>query len=464
MLYLCYHPDDGGYFNHTTANEELARAMWEAYERERDLDETLFGPLRFHLVEPTGGHYPLRLHLARQPPTAVDADTVTETSVEFSWHETSAQTSPGTLNFVRRSFQLLKPTSTLVAMLSIGSGASLAPHVRAWQGNIRWTQPVVYLPKGRWELLIGPSASCDLYAPALASVVSVSYDSDKGGWEWLAPFCSPQPTCRDNGEFEFQQQGSEGAPSLALYGSRLPTPLSWAEVEEANRLPLYDIALVGCVLPLPRPHGYGTVPPLSPSKLNASSSSALRLPGGDWLYLDGRTNLPRLYSPNGPVTDQQLVRGQYAALSSSADADTPAGGCWQENEERLPRLFRGEFHFEPPLIQPLASGTLCGHLPDEIFPQYADSLLTPGRAPVKLKSNDGRNFKLVINQSARLPVIVIPPGSVLAFCYDPVPAKEIDLEPWSEFIVGAAHYCLRPAPNQPGTLPLLQPCPPRRFH
>lgn len=447
MLYLCYHPDDYGYFNRPSLNEELADNLWDAYERERALDEAFFGPLRFDLEKPPDQHGPPYLRLR----AAARGRRPTPTSLEFFWHQTNAQTSPGVLNLLRRWFKPLEPSTKLVASLSIGSGATFAPHLRGWQRDVCWRQPVVYLPEGETELLVGPSPGCDLYAPALAAPLSISYDGSTGEWEWSAPLGATPAARRARYEFDLRHQGRDGIP-LALHGRRLPSPHSWDEMEKANRLPFNDLALVGCILPLPGPDGYGSVPPLSPAKLNAISTSALRLPSGDWLYLDARTGRPHLYRPNAPVEEQQLTSGQYVRLSPTPGADTPVDGRWNENTGRLPSLFRGEFRFETPLVHPLVSGPMAGNLPDEIFPQHVDSMLTVGRPPVKLKSTDGLSFVLVVNESARLPVFTLAPGAARALRHEPVPDKEIDLGAPSEFFVGTTHYSLRSTIDRPESL------------
>lgn len=448
VLYLCHHPDDWGYFNQPADKLELTKSLIDAYERERGLDVSVYGPLRFHLKAPSGGDCSLRLYPGTQEPESEDDP---HASLGFVLHETGAQTSPGVLNLVRRSFKPLGRASLLCATLTIESGATLAPHVEAWQGQLRWTRPILYLPEGRCELFIGPSAGCDIYAPALAVPVRVYYDSGTGGWEWFTPLCPQWQACGAGHEFEFRQPGRNDAAPLALSGRRLPQPLRWYEVEAENRrlLPLHDIELRSCVLPRPQPDGYGALPPRSPAELSANSNSALRLPGGEWLYLNSRTGEAHLYSPRRAF-DWKLEPGRYVRLDTSADEDLPLGGRWREDGgvEGLASHFLGEFRFEPPLVQPLASGALLGCLPDDVFPQHSDSALTPGRPPVKLKSPDGHSFALVINRSARLPVFVIEPSSARLFCYEPAPEKEIALKPDSEFIVGTTRYCLRSAEDQ----------------
>lgn len=449
-LYLCYHPDDISYFVSAQRNHDLARALLTAYRRERKWDGLGFGDLRFDLAE---GSHPAHISLERRrdgaPPASGSGKVMARkgkslpTPVEFNWYVTDTQVTPGTLGLIRRWTQPLMPETLLVATMTILSGASIARHIDLWQHSIRWYQPVIYLPRGQTDLLIGAMAGCDLDAPTLQSPLVVAYDYESDEWTWTEVNSGWRRRRRGRAhrELNLEWPGDESKGAVSLSGSRLPTPRMLNQQEAENRLPMFTLEIIGCVLPFSGGEGYGRVPDDFPSILAADVRSAINLPGdGGWIYLDKRDEEAYLLRRGENPPGQRLAPGSQFRVGSF-EPGKPRTGLWTVRDGNLPKGFRGEVQLTPPLRSMLACGSIAENVPDSLFAGYKDS--AHGRAPVRLMSPSGRHYKLIFNQAAKHPVILLTSDSPEGLVYKPDTSVPIELGSGAEFILGTTHYRLR---------------------
>lgn len=453
MLYLCHHPDDRTYFNSPTLHEELSGALFDAYRKEsadclkeKRAGGVGFGDPRFTLraVAP-----PAHLGLSLQDPHGGRPETSAasdaggealgeETSIEFQWDETACQISPGVLGLVRRWVKRLDPRQMLMATLSVLGGASVTPHADRWQRGIRWQRPVVYLPKGRTEIVVGATAGCDLRAPALRPPLVVTYDSETDAWEWASPSAPWVGRGSCSGRFEYDYAGDAGEPALSLRGARLKTPRTLEAQDEENYMPSFTLEIVGCLLPLPQ---YGMIPDDLPAPLLPNVSSALQLPGGDWLYLNAQTGDPYLWR-RGESSEGRWLKetGVAESLSTQPGAGAARVATWKEVGGLLGRFYCGEMRLKPQLTSRLAAGAISENIPHDVFTGYVDRAI--GRAPIRLTSTDGLRYAVSFNAHARHPVFVLSTGSAGVRAYQPHPETVIDLGDTADFICGTTHYRL----------------------
>jgi len=404
------------------------------YRQELDWDNLAFGNLRFDLREAGLDQFSLT---QRGGASAVARDDE-RTIIEICWQKADTQIEPGSLGLVRRWNVPLRVESSICAVLTIGRGATICRHVDRWQREVRWHQQNVYLPKGRTSLLAGALAGCDLYAPSLPHATELSYDSEINEWSWS----DINDTSRANraGSLDFRYSGPDGRVSVALLGSSLSPIRTLREQERTNHLPLHSLLVVGFVLPLPQPEGYGIIPDGLPAKLANPASSALRLPGDAYLYFNRDDQSVRLYNPNAQARDQKLSHGAVVAWGSSDSEPTSYRGTWIESDS-LPNSFRGELVLTNSLDCLLARGAISEEFPEAFFPESCDSTL--GSSPLLLKSTDGRIFVLVFKEAAKHPVFVLSLTERVFRRFDPHPANPITLGPGvAEFILGATHYKL----------------------
>lgn len=325
----------------------------------------------------------------------------------------------------------LSQDETIVAELRIEQGAEIARHLDRWQGETRWQQPVVYLPRGRTTLLIGATAGCDLHAPSLPYGLALTYDEQTDEWSWEWPLASWLKGGRAPAGLALTLNETDPPRAVRLVGSRLLQPKTLGELGAANRLEPFVLEIIGCALPRAP---YGVVPADTPPQIVSLTDSAVRLPNNGWLYFDKHRNAP-CAARSGEPTGLHLAIGDATAL-----------GRWQSAIE--PKYFHGALIFNPPLIAELALGAISGNVPDDLFINYRDVLL--GRPPLKLVSPDGRNYELVFNPHARHPVF--KDGKR----YDPPAPGKIELDVQNEFILGTTIYRLRRKQTESYQFPLTE--------
>ena len=456
-LYLCYHTNDLSYFASTRRGVELATELLNRYQQEAEWDELGFGSLRFDLA---AAKDPAHISLTmREGFVIADSakihDAAQPTTIEFCWKEANELVAPGALGLVRQWRVPLKRDETIAAALTIESGADIARHTDRWQGDVRWQQPTIYLPTGRAELSVGQTVGCDLEASDLPFPLIVSYDSENEEWAWSMPARPGSFQGRQRGKLVLDYAGENGGPTLSLRGASLSPALSLFKVEADNYLPQFSFEIVGCVLPMPVPEGYGVIPEGLPYALARRVSSGVRLPGGGLLYLDRDTKAPHLILSMTNPPGQRLSNNARYRLKATGGLGEPMTGYWNEPDGVLPGRFCGELRFDLPLVSLLSRGAMAGNVPDDFFTEHADSTL--GRAPVRLESPDGRHYSLVFNQTARHSVYLFNPHYALTKEFDPDPSLSIALSPGAEFILGSIRYRLRQVPDTAGNASFIEP-------
>jgi len=424
-LYLCYHPDDQAAFAATGRSRELARAMLAVYQREKQMDGLGYGDLLFDLTRADEDDS-LRLIFRK------GAQQAAPVLIEFCWHPTTTQAVPGLFGLVSRRDFPAAIDQTMRALLRVEPSGAIAHHLDRWQRAARWHQAVVYLPHAGKTLLAGAEAGCDLYVPQLPAPLAITYDGTTDEWKLSAPVEAWLAHSREQGSFAFAYRALDGKAIFEMRGELLEPPRSLAELESENRPDSFQVEVLGCLLPLPPPDGYGIVPTDAPSAIKGRTRTAIRLPDGNWLHFDEIRGFPCLFDGGDPQ-GKQLKPGVSVVLNMTAPSGQRYTGRWQEFQ--APRQFYGEFQLHPPLLSILARGAIDVGVPNELFADYADSTL--GRPPLRIVSDDGRHYKLVFNAHARLPI------EYRQQWHYPDGSSAIPLDPQSQFTLGATHYQLR---------------------
>jgi hypothetical protein len=240
---------------------------------------------------------------------------------------------------------------------------------------------------------------------------------------------------------------SDGKSLLTLSGSPRKHRVKLKQQEEANRLPLHSLDIIGFALPHGHPQGYGVVSHGLPAPVIEEASSAVRLPDGAVIYMDRELGAVFLYGGISAVGKRKLHDGDRITLNIATEHGVRAHtATWQERKN-LPGEFRGELVISPELDCLLARGILSEDLPEDLFPDYRD--ITIGRGPLRLESRDGRSLSLVFNQSAAHPVFIMTSNGSGFRTYAPDNYSVINLSPRismstiGEFIIGSTHYRLR---------------------
>jgi len=451
-LYLCYHPYDQGFFFSSDRNEVLAAALMKVYERERELDHSGYGDLLFDLTLDGKRADCPKLTYRRSKAVLL---------LEICWHPTASQTIPGLLGLAHRRERPMNAGKPLAAVLSVEYGAEIARHVDRWQLSARWHKPVIYLPREGKTLLLGEDVGCDLYTPNLPSPLAITYDGASNEWSWRVigeewdPTGLQQDRQRGSLYLRYEREDEDYPVAFALRGGPLLPPRSLIDLERENRLDSFRVEIVGCLLPLSHPHGYGVVPNDIPAQIRGRIQTAIKLPGGGWLYFDeiaqatyvlfrgddprrlahGMTvtmSLPEnvAYEPL-PTVSERIARA--ATILPPVNAGKKLSGKWLEFPSSS--KFHGELQLDQPIVATLARGSINIAVPNDLFADYRDSTL--GRAPARIISEDGRQHKLVFNESAKHPLIIQQKW------YHPNTATAIDLAPQDQFILGATRYRLR---------------------
>jgi len=428
-VYLCYHLNDQAAFLTAQRDEQLAAALLEIYQQEKEWDGRGFGDLapsfpdfRKPAPEKEWDERGFRHLVFDLPATG---------RLELRWQPTETEIPPGVIGIARRATIPLGREEPILAELRIEQGAEIARHLDRWQGEARWRQPVVYLPHEPTTLLIGATAGCDLYAPSLSDGVALTYNKNNDEWSWEWPLAPWLEGGRSPADLDLKLNVADSSRAIRLLGGRLPQPRTLGQLEAANRLEPSVLEIIGCALPRAP---YGVVPADTPPQIASVSDSAVRLPGNGWLYFDTRAHAPCFAHPGQPA-GYRLIFGQ------------PAGpDRWEKPSE--PEYFHGELIFKTPPIAELALGAISGNVPDDIFINHRDVLL--GKPPLKLVSPDGRNYELVFNPHARHPVFK---G---AKRHDPSAPGSIMLDAQDRFILGTTIYRLRRKKTEPYQSPLIE--------
>jgi hypothetical protein len=179
--------------------------------------------------------------------------------------------------------------------------------------------------------------------------------------------------------------------------------------------------------------------------LTAHVRTALALPGNDgWLYFDEQTQKIYLLQkgdapPGRPLDESQTTLPLKYIFGAGAKA--PVSMRWKKPDGVLSHSFHVELMLTPPLVARLACGDISENLPDDVFVGYKDS--AHGRAPVRLVSDDGRQYQLIFNPSAKHPVYLLTDANPTGMIYKAEPSKAINLGSEAEFVIGTTHYRLR---------------------
>lgn len=443
-LYLCYHQDDRRYFaSWSQLNDELTAMLMKVYEQELEFDGSGFGDLRFDISSASASDHHLSFQLRNEKKAE-------PTRVEFQWHEHDPRVMRGTLNLVRRWNVPFKPSTSIVASLSIAEGAQIAPHVDRRQPNAKSLKQVVYLPEGRTILLIGEMAGCDLFTSILPAQLTIIYDSKKEEWQWFVPDAQRLPHGRTSANMSLDYSNESTKTILSLRGERFNSARSLRDL--CKNMPRHSIEIVGCVLPHPYPESYGRIPNDAPAALATAAHTALLLPGGDWIYYNENRGASFLLRRNASMPGQKLIDGAPITLGALPDMVLPLAGEWRENRGSLPSAFLGEVYLSQPLVTPLIAKPMAEEIPHALFVKYTDSML--GRAPVRLQSFDGRRYSLVFKETARHSVYVFSHEDSSGHRFDPRPNATVDIGFDAEFIIGATHYRLRRVSDASNYIPL----------
>jgi hypothetical protein len=434
-LYISYSETDRSLFLSANRDKNLISGLFTIYDSEVKWDGFGFGDLEFDIYiahQPTDFLLRLREGVNKQ-----GANSFQSTSVEICWREDNV--APGILSLVRR-FNVPLPLETPIdAILWIVNGAEIAPHVDRWQQGIRWHERAIYLPEGQTALSAGAFPGCDLNVPAILSPLLITYDSEEGKWSWKVLGADWLPAGSHCGPLKLDFPGFDGEIALSLRGEVLSSPRSMLQQEAMNRLPIYFLEIVGCVLPLPRPQGYGILPEDLPASISSRVETGLRLPEGGWLYLDENTSAVCLIC-NGENPPGRVLRNRQRTQLS------PTRSCvWIDSDKPLPPGFRGELIFDPPIGAVLSSGAVSGDIPHDLFPRYVD--VTLGRAPVRLESPDGRKYFLAFHSAAQHSVFVFDSHSKEINQFRPETVGSVELESIADFVIGGTHYRLQPSSN-----------------
>ncbi|HEX8735431.1 MAG TPA: hypothetical protein VF721_08925 [Pyrinomonadaceae bacterium] len=455
-LYLCYHSADDEYFAASDYVRRLAEAVLGIYEKEEKWNGQGFGDLRFELSGNAGNSSVITLLPQKRKKTGLfrrfrrnkEEPRVRETGIEFCLLNANDFVKAGTVGVVSRWNNPLKWEDVLTAKLIVSDRGKLARHLENWQREAHWLQSAVYFPRGRKEITIGDLPGCDIYTTALPAPLAVEYNSATNEWIWsfpTAPYLS-SGSAKETFEFDYaaDSSSSAGTAGLSLRGKRFETQTRLADVEEENQMPLFTIEIVGCVLPLPHPRGYGVISDDFPLKWLPDASSALRLPGENWLYLRGAGEQPFLLCRGESGQGQLLQDGRRVSLPPDKESfgrKQQRECLWRNDSLMQGKNFRrGELEFFPPIRTRLKIGAASGVLPDEMFINYSDGLL--GRAPVNFLTSDGKSYNLQFNQSARHPIFLLDEKTKQLVHFDPDKTKRIEIGGRADFILGATHYRL----------------------
>ena len=441
-FYLIYHSKDRSYFASSQRSDELAQAVIESYKRETSLNGLGFGEIRF-AIEPAikPNHISLRLCDGK-------GQIMPERSpllIEFQWVENDLWIRPGTLSLVRRRTLQLSRSTRLVASLIV-EGVEIAPHVDRWQQDVRSLKPLVYFPEGRTTLLVGNMPGCDLSTAIMTTPLNITYDSKEDQWTWFVPDNTKLLNGASKSPMNLEYADQSLGQKLSLRGDRISGPASLGELKAANRPPQFSLKIIGCVLPRPHPDGYGRIPDDAPPTLNSIARTAVRLPNDNWIYFNEREQATYFLSRKRDLPGLRLTNGMSASFGSPNGADNPLKGVWTENRGTLPLAFIGEIRLSPPFVTVLAFGPILEKVPDDLFPEYSDSML--GRAQVQLRSFDGQHFALLFRESAVHPVYLVELASSRRnIRFDPQQQSTINLKSGAEFILGTTRYSLSPSTN-----------------
>ncbi len=453
-VYVCYHSGDINCFGSASRDEELVQAIYRAYLQEKQWDNADFGDLRFDLriTQPAA-----RLLLALREgfggfDGAADSAwsaTRPHVDIEFCWQQADLQVGPGTVGLVQCWRPPLAAKAELAAMLRVESAATIPRHIDRWQRGARWQRPEIYLPIGQTTLSVGPWVGCDLLVPELRQLLLVSYDSYRDEWRWRAEGGPDALQGYGQGQMRIDHQLAETSYRLTLSGQSLATPRNLETQEEANRLPLYSLDIVGFALPLGQPNGYGVVPEGLPAEIAFHVSSGLRLPNGAFLYEMRDSKKVYLYDSGddwqSALRSRPLVEGHPVELRATTSDYRTVQAVWQSGRG-LPEAFRGELTLEPALDCLLSRGVVSEDVPEDFFPAYQD--VTLGRAPLRLETRNGWDYSLIFNETARHPVYVRVGGQTGFLRYSFRDAWVVPLVPHidksvvAEFILGSTHYQL----------------------
>jgi hypothetical protein len=449
VIYLCYHFTDRGLFSSPERSEELGQALLGTYRREFAWDGKGFGDLRFDLRKDQAGYLLLTLrdpeHFAGEFTESWQKPLKRPTAIEFSWQESETNILPGAIGLARRWITPLESNTVMTAVFSVVSNGSTATahHIHIRQRQVRTSPPSIYLPEGVTSVTIGPIIGSDIWVPDLQETLKFEYFSSSDEWRWVAPSAPWLGSGNQTGDLSQDFADRNGERSIVVKGQRLPQRSTLAEIKRKNELPSFVVEIIGCLLPSPNEQveWAGNIAGGQPA-LAAVASSAIELPGGNWLYCNRDSSATYLL-PAGERPPGTLLKrdGPIQELRSHSANGPQLKGKWMEFTRGLLPYFRGEFRLMPPLTSRLAADAICGDLPGEIFPDYVDKSI--GRPPCRLESGDGRSYTLAFNPSARHSVFLFSKTSSRVTRYDPSSSRVIELGTGADFILGATHYRLR---------------------